>query len=105
MEIGQKLKDKRTGLGLSQEQLAEQLEVTRQTIANWEKGKTYPDIGSVLKLSDLYSVSLDELLKEDRSMRKHKEEAAALPKNTGKQPKIHPGAVPLPGFMVLIHRR
>ena len=80
MEIGQKLKDKRTGLGLSQEQLAEQLGVTRQTIANWEKGKTYPDIGSVLKLSDLYSVSLDELLKEDRSMRKHVEESAELPR-------------------------
>lgn len=61
MEIGQKLKEKRAGLGLSQEQLAEKLGVTRQTIANWEKGKTYPDISSVLKLSDLYSVSLDEL--------------------------------------------
>ncbi len=80
MEIGQKLKDKRARLGLSQEQLAEQLGVTRQTIANWEKGKTYPDIGSVLKLSDLYGVSLDELLKEDASMRKHMEESAALPK-------------------------
>ena len=80
MEIGQKLKDKRTGLGLSQEQLAEQLGVTRQTIANWEKGKTYPDIGSVLKLSDLYSVSLDELLKEDTDMRKHVEESAELPR-------------------------
>lgn len=80
MEIGQKLKDKRTELGLSQEQLAEKLGITRQTIANWEKGKTYPDISSVLKLSDLYGVSLDELLKEDATMRKHVEESAALPK-------------------------
>ena len=80
MEIGQKLKDKRASLGLSQEDLAEKIGVTRQTIANWEKGKTYPDIGSVLKLSDLYNVSLDELLKEDAAMRKHTEEAAALPR-------------------------
>lgn len=80
MEIGQKLKDKRTALGLSQEQLADRIGVTRQTIANWEKSKTYPDIGSVLKLSDLYSVSLDELLKEDASMRKHVENSAALPR-------------------------
>lgn len=80
MEIGQKLKEKRTALGLSQEQLAEQLGITRQTIANWEKGKTYPDIASVLKLSDLYCVSLDELLKEDAVMRKHVEESAALPR-------------------------
>ena len=80
MEIGQKLKEKRTGLELSQEQLAEKLGVTRQTIANWEKGKTYPDIASVLKLSDLYGVSLDELLKEDTNMRKHVEETAALPR-------------------------
>ena len=80
MEIGKKLKDKRASLGLSQEDLAEKIGVTRQTIANWEKGKTYPDIGSVLKLSDLYNVSLDELLKEDAAMRKHTEEAAALPR-------------------------
>ena len=80
MEIGQKLKEKRTALGLSQEQLAEQLGITRQTVANWEKGKTSPDIASVQKLSALYSVSLDELLKEDTSMRKHVEESAALPR-------------------------
>ena len=81
MEIGQKLKDKRTAMGLSQEQLAELLGVTRQTIANWEKGKTYPDISAVLKLSDLYSVSLDELLKEDESMRKHLEDSVHLPRH------------------------
>ncbi len=80
MEIGQKLKDKRTALDLSQEQLAEQLGVTRQTVANWEKGKTYPDISSVMKLSDLYGVSLDELLKEDADMKRHVEDSAALPR-------------------------
>ena len=81
MEIGQKLKDKRTAMGLSQEQLAEQLGMTRQTIANWEKGKTYPDISAVLRISDLYNVSLDELLKEDESMRKHVEDSVHLPRH------------------------
>ena len=80
MEIGQKLKDKRKELGISQEKLAEQLGVTRHTIANWEKGKTYPDIASLMKLSDLYEISLDELLKEDATMRKHVEDTATLPR-------------------------
>lgn len=81
MDFGLKLKEKRAELSLSQGQLAESLGVTRQTIANWEKGKTYPDIGSVIKLSDLYDISLDELLKGDAGMKKHVEKTAAL---TGK---------------------
>ena len=78
MDIGSKLKSKRTQLGWTQEQLASQLGVARQTVANWEKGKTYPDIGSILKLSDLYNVSLDELLKEDSQMKHHIERTAAV---------------------------
>lgn len=78
MEIGQKLKNKRIEKGLSQEVLAERIGVTRQTISSWENNRSYPDIGSVLKLSDLYDVSLDELLKEDEKMRKHVEESAKL---------------------------
>ena len=78
MEIGQKLKTKRTAAGLSQEALAEKIGVSRQTISNWENNRSYPDIGSILKLSDLYDVSLDELLKEDQKMRQHVEETAKL---------------------------
>lgn len=78
MEIGQKLKEQRTERNLSQEKLAAQLGVTRQTVASWEKGKTYPDIGNILKLSDLYGVSLDELLKEDADMKQHMEKTAAF---------------------------
>ena len=89
MEIGQKLKEKRTCLELSQEQLAEKLGVTRQTIANWERSKTYPDIASVLKLSDLYGVSLDELLKEDADMRTHVEDTAALPRRSAGGRTVH----------------
>ncbi len=80
MEIGQKLKESRTGAGLSQEALAQQLGVTRQTVASWEKNRSYPDIGSLIKLSELYGLSLDELLKEDPVMKKHVEDHSTLPR-------------------------
>ena len=78
MEIGQKLKDNRAKSGLTQEAVAEKIGVSRQTISNWENNRSYPDIASILRLSDLYAVSLDELLKEDANMRKHVEESANL---------------------------
>lgn len=76
MDIGQKLKDKRTQAGLTQETVAEKIGVSRQTVSNWENNRSYPDIVSILRLSDLYEVSLDEFLKEDANMRKHVEENA-----------------------------
>ena len=68
MEIGSKLKKARNENGITQEQAAELLGVSRQTISNWENNKSYPDIISVIKMSDYYSVSLDHLLKEDIGM-------------------------------------
>lgn len=65
MNISVKIKEARLNAGLTQEQAAEALSVSRQTVSNWENGKTYPDIVSVIKMSDLYSVSLDRLLKDD----------------------------------------
>ena len=64
MDIGNKLQRARTKANLTQEQVAEALCVSRQTISNWENEKTYPDIRSVVTLSDLYNVSLDYLLKD-----------------------------------------
>ncbi|MBQ3257781.1 MAG: helix-turn-helix transcriptional regulator [Oscillospiraceae bacterium] len=55
----------RAALNLSQEELAEQVYVTRQTLSNWENGKTYPDINSLLRLSGVFGVTLDELVKGD----------------------------------------
>lgn len=63
-DIGTKIKDARTAAQLTQEQVAEALGISRQTVSNWENDRTYPDIGSVVKLSDLYGVSLDYLLKD-----------------------------------------
>lgn len=68
MDIGIKIKNARVKARLTQEQAAEALGVSRQTISNWENNKTYPDIVSVVKMSDLYNISLDHLLKEEKSM-------------------------------------
>lgn len=68
MKIGAQIKKFRTGMNLSQEELAERLYVSRQTISNWETGKSYPDIHSLLLLSTLFQVSLDELVKGDIEM-------------------------------------
>ncbi|MFQ6861091.1 MAG: helix-turn-helix domain-containing protein [Beduini sp.] len=75
MEIGDKLKKARTASLLTQEMVADQLQVSRQTISNWENEKSYPDIISIIKLSDLYQISLDELLKGDSKMIQHLEES------------------------------
>ena len=71
MEIGKKLKSARVQSGMTQENVAERINVSRQTISNWENEKSYPDIISVIELSNLYSISLDVLLKGDEKMLAH----------------------------------
>lgn len=68
MEISKCIKDARQKNNISQENLAEQLGVTRQTISSWETKKSYPDIVSVIKMSDIFDISLDKMLKEDRDL-------------------------------------
>lgn len=65
MELSSQIKKYRTELGLSQEELAEKVYVTRQTVSNWETGKSYPDIHSLLLLGALFDLSLDQLIKGD----------------------------------------
>ena len=84
MEIGKKLKNARIEAVLTQEKAAEKINVSRQTISNWENEKSYPDIISVIALSDLYSVSLDELLKGDQKMAEHLEESTNVVKSNKK---------------------
>ena len=69
MDIGGKIKKSRTDAKITQEQAAQALGISRQTISNWENERSYPDIVSVLKMSDLYSVSLDYLLKGEGPMK------------------------------------
>lgn len=77
MKLGQKLKEARLNAGLKQEELAKQLGVSRQTISSWENDRSYPDLGSAVRLSNLYGQSLDEMLKEDDSIIKAFEDLAA----------------------------
>lgn len=65
MELHEQIKKYRIERNLSQEELAEKVYVTRQSISNWETGKTYPDIHSLLLLSSFFNVSLDQLIKGD----------------------------------------
>lgn len=64
MGLSERLKENRERLGLSQGDVAEKLNITRQSISRWETGKGTPDLENLVLLSKLYQVSTDELLKE-----------------------------------------
>ena len=72
MELGQRIKDCRTKAEMTQEELADKLYVSRQTVSNWENDRSYPDIHSLLMMADLFSVSLDTLIKGDIEIMKEK---------------------------------
>ena len=65
MEIGKQIRKYRTELKLSQDDLADKVYVTRQTISNWENDRNYPDVRSLVLLSNVFGVSLDILIKGD----------------------------------------
>ena len=72
------LKRLRQAGGLSQAQLAEQMNVTRQTISSWERGNSYPDIGSLTRLAEVLGVGVEELLCVPKRSRFGKGELRAL---------------------------
>lgn len=77
MELGKQIKTYRQQANLSQEGLANRIYVSRQTISNWENDKSYPDVNSLVLLSEIFQVSLDKLIKgdiEDMKAVIHKEE-------------------------------
>ena len=78
MELGKRLKDLRNRMGMTQDELAERLFVSRQTISSWENDKSYPDIHSLLMISELFSVSLDTLVKGDIEVMKEKIDQEAI---------------------------
>ena len=65
MELARQLRAKREERGLSQDEFSKAIFVSRQTISNWENDKTYPDVQSLLLLSQLFEVSIDELVRGD----------------------------------------
>lgn len=65
MELGKQIKMHRQEAELSQEELANRVYVSRQTILNWENDKSYPDVNSLVLLSEIFQISLDKLIKGD----------------------------------------
>ena len=65
MKFGERLKKLRNDANETQESITNRLHVSRQTISNWENERSYPDIEMLIKLSNYYNISLDQLLKED----------------------------------------
>ena len=65
MELGKQIKMHRQKAHLSQEELANRVYVSRQTISNWENDKCYPDVNSLILLSEIFQISLDNLIKGD----------------------------------------
>ncbi|MBB6731583.1 helix-turn-helix domain-containing protein [Cohnella zeiphila] len=70
MIFAEKLKAERKKMGWSQEELAEKLYVSRQSVSKWENGQNYPSIEIILKVSDLFGVTVDELLRSDEELTK-----------------------------------
>lgn len=78
MEIGNKINQLRKLSGMTQEQLAEKLNVSRQTISKWESDSTSPDLESIVKISRIFHVSLDDLLKEGAGVANKTDEQITL---------------------------
>lgn len=76
IDIGSKIKTLRLSKSMTQDQLAKALHVSAQAVSKWENGKSYPDIHSLLLLSALFDVSLDQLIKGDLETMKQEVNAA-----------------------------
>ena len=69
MSLGEQLKKLRESKGFSQEDVAKKIGVTRQAVYKWENDKSYPDINNLILLSEMYNVTLDELIKGNQNMK------------------------------------
>lgn len=70
MELSDRIKEERNKLNLSQDALASELHVSRQAISKWETGQSYPDLEKLIQLSDIFGITLDELVKGDKKLEK-----------------------------------
>lgn len=68
MQLGQMISKIRKEKELTQEDFAQKFNVTRQTVSNWENGKSYPDLLTLVRISDEFDCSLDVMLKENNAM-------------------------------------
>lgn len=68
MTFGEKLQELRKGSGLSQEEFADRLGISRQSVSKWEQAQTYPETEKLIEISRMFSVTVDSLLKEEREL-------------------------------------
>ncbi len=74
MILAEKIMNERKKLGMSQEELAEQLEVSRQSVSKWESAQSTPDLNRILKMAELFQVSTDYLLKDEMEEESYQQE-------------------------------
>ena len=69
MEFSSKIREVRKKENLTQEEFAEKIFVSRNAVAKWETNRGYPDIQNLITISDVFEISLDELIKEDKNVK------------------------------------
>ncbi len=104
MEFSNRLYELRKKKGLSQEELANRLNVTRQTISKWEVGDSTPDMEKLVAISDLFGISLDELVVGKETKEDMKEEPTqSIPKiNTSGNKRIAEKALKMIGIFAAV---
>ncbi|WP_411970485.1 helix-turn-helix domain-containing protein [Priestia megaterium] len=70
MRLGNQLQRLREAKNMSREELAQQINVSRQAVYKWENNKGYPDIQNLLRLSEIYETTIDELIKNDPTLQR-----------------------------------
>jgi len=70
LRLGDQLQRLREAKNMSREELAQQINVSRQAVYKWENNKGYPDIQSLLRLSEIYETTIDELIKDDPTLQR-----------------------------------
>ena len=77
IKIGEFLKELRKEKGLTQEQFAEQFNVSRRSVSRWETGNNMPDLDTLVEMADYYEIDLRELLDGERKSEKMNEESSS----------------------------
>lgn len=112
LQLGTKLADLRKRNGYSQETLAEKLGVSRQAVSKWERGESTPDTDTLIELSRLYSVSLDELVRNNPAQQQEEKKEFNPPAGNIQQEKkgpVFPGLsnkmlkFPMPVLVVAVY--
>ena len=85
MSFGQRLQDLRQRAGMSQDALAERLEVSRQAVSRWERDETMPETEKVIALAEIFAVSTDYLLRGGERGEEHHEPPQAQETGKGKK--------------------